>query len=117
MAENTIADSLLAILRSQEDRQKTETSQSLQAMSLALESDTAQRRLAMEERIAFDQKTEKLSARIEAKKKDYLNTIYTNYFQSDFLSAFKNYMEDGKLKKEAALDSGKDGYDGLRKNI
>ena len=115
MAENTITDSLLAILRSQERRQETETAQSLQAMSLALESDRAERRLAMEERIAFDQKTEKLSARIEAKKKDYLNTIYTNYFQSDFLSAFKNYMEDGKLKKEAALDSGKDGYDGLRK--
>lgn len=114
MAENTIADSLLAILRSQERRQETETSQSLQAMALALESDRAERRLTMEERIAFDQKTEKLALRVEAKKQEYLGTLYTSYFQSDFLTHFKNFMEEGGLVKKSALDArGSDGYQGL----
>lgn len=114
MAENTIADSLLAILRSQERRQETETSQSLQAMSLALESDRQERRLLMDERIAFDQKTEKLALRVEAKKQEYLGTLYTSYFQSDFLTAFKDFMEEGGKVKESALDArGSDGYQGL----
>lgn len=114
MAENTIADSLLAILRSQERRQETETSQSLQAMSLALESDRQERRLLMDERIAFDQKTEKLALRVEAKKQEYLGTLYTSYFQSDFLEYFKDFMEEGGLLKESALDTrGGDGYQGL----
>ena len=114
MAENTIADSLLAILRSQERKQETETSQSLQAMSLAIQSDQAERRLVMEERIAFDQKTEKLALRVEAKKQEYLGTLYTSYFQSDFLTAFKDFMEEGNKVKESALDArGSDGYQGL----
>ena len=112
----TIADSILNILRSKERQQETSTSQSLQAMSLSLESERADRRLLLEERKYFDEKTDKLAAKVEARKQDYLATIYTQHFMGDFQTQFKDFMEEGGLFKEAALDvRGSDGYDGLIK--
>jgi hypothetical protein len=113
---STIADSILNILRSKERKQETSTSQSLQAMSLSLESERADRRLLLEERKYFDEKTDKLAAKVEARKQDYLGTIYTQHFMGDFQNQFKDFMEEGGLFKEAALDvRGSDGYDGLIK--
>jgi len=103
MAKSTIADSILNILRSQEKKQETAVGHSLQAMQLNIEADRSERRLKIEELNSFITATEGISAKIEAKKNQYLQSLYSSYFSGIFMKTFKSYLEKGELDKKNAI--------------